>query len=80
LIAGAYHTRPSLFGSTFYFTNRSFVHPAAATSVEVHLSLAGEYLILEVKDNGQGFNPDQASGKGGLGPPHIGAALICTRI
>jgi signal transduction histidine kinase len=46
--------------------NNTLKH-AAATSVEIRLKVEGEELILEVADNGQGFDPVHARGQGGLG-------------
>jgi len=46
--------------------NNALKH-GGATSVTVHLHTEGEYVILEVVDNGVGFDPDVALQQGGMG-------------
>lgn len=46
--------------------NNALKH-AAATAVTVRLCANGEGIELEVADNGRGFDPQSASGQGGLG-------------
>ncbi len=46
--------------------NNALKH-AAATSVTVYLRRAGDYIELEVEDNGRGFYPDATYGMGGMG-------------
>ena len=46
--------------------NNALQH-AGATSVTVHLHTEGEYVILEVVDNGVGFDPDVVRNHGGMG-------------
>ena len=46
--------------------NNALKH-AAATSVTVRIRAEGENVILEVHDNGRGFDPDVAVNQGGMG-------------
>ena len=46
--------------------NNALKH-AAATAVTVHIHTEGDHVIMEISDNGQGFDPDAASGQGGMG-------------
>lgn len=46
--------------------NNALQH-AGATSVTVHLHTEGEYVILEISDNGVGFDLDVARNHGGMG-------------
>jgi signal transduction histidine kinase len=50
--------------------NNALKH-AGATSVTVHLHTEGEHVILEVIDNGVGFDPDIVSDQGGMGLTNI---------
>ncbi len=46
--------------------NNALKH-ASATSVTVHISVDGDELVLEVTDNGTGFDPDAVGDMGGMG-------------
>jgi signal transduction histidine kinase len=42
------------------------LHHAAATELEIHLNYAPEQIVLCLRDNGNGFNPDCVTGGFGL--------------
>lgn len=60
------HCEEELYRIAQEALNNALKH-AAATSVTVQLKLRDNWLELEVADNGRGFDPGLAAGKGGLG-------------
>ncbi len=55
-----------LYGITQEALNNTLKH-SGATLVTVHLRLVADEVELAILDNGQGFDPDEVQGKGGLG-------------
>ena len=40
---------------------------AEASSVQLHLRRQSHHVILEIRDNGQGFDPEDLTQRGGMG-------------
>jgi signal transduction histidine kinase len=55
-----------LFGIVQEALNNIIKH-AGATSVSVHLWIDGQKIVVEIVDDGRGFDPEAVKGQGGLG-------------
>jgi signal transduction histidine kinase len=49
----------------------NIIKHAGATNVSVHLRIAGQKMLVEIVDDGRGFDPEAAKAQGGLGLTNI---------